>query len=88
MPPADVVTRDDGVTVFMDVPGISGDQLEIELDNDMLAVRGERPYPYATGTALPRSGSSNAASAASSAACGCRGASIPMPSRHRSRTAS
>ena len=46
VPPADVLVDDDGVTVYMDVPGISSDQLTIELENDMLTVRGERPYPY------------------------------------------
>ena len=34
------------VTVHMDVPGVSRDQIEIELVNDTLTVRGERPYPY------------------------------------------
>jgi HSP20 family protein len=32
----------------MDVPGLSADSLEIELDNDVLTVRGERPFPYST----------------------------------------
>ena len=45
-PPADVLVDDDGVTVVMDVPGVGSDQLDIELENDMLTVRGERPYPY------------------------------------------
>ena len=47
IPPADVIVDEDAVTVYMDVPGLTGDQLEIELENDILAVRGERPYPYA-----------------------------------------
>ncbi len=46
VPPADVLVDDDGVTVFMDIPGVGSDQLDIELENDMLTVRGERPYPY------------------------------------------
>jgi HSP20 family protein len=41
-----VLVDDDGVTVFMDIPGVGSDQLEIELENDMLTVRGERPYSY------------------------------------------
>ena len=45
-PPADVLVDDDGVTVYMDVPGVGSDQLDVELENDMLTVRGERPYPY------------------------------------------
>jgi HSP20 family protein len=46
VPPADVIVDDEAVTVFMDVPGISGEQLDVELENDVLTVRGERPYPY------------------------------------------
>jgi HSP20 family protein len=49
IPPADVIVSDDGVTVYMDVPGLNAESLEIELDNDVLTVRGERPFPYATG---------------------------------------
>ena len=45
-PPADVIVTDDGVTVAMDVPGIPADKLDIELENDVLTVRGERPTPY------------------------------------------
>ena len=29
----------------MDVPGLRSDNLEIELENDQLTVRGERPFP-------------------------------------------
>jgi HSP20 family protein len=47
VPPADVLVDADGVIVYMDVPGVSADQLDIELENDLLTVRGERPYPYA-----------------------------------------
>jgi len=46
VPPADVIATDDGVTVQMDLPGVSGDQLDIELENDLLTIRGERPFPY------------------------------------------
>jgi HSP20 family protein len=46
VPPADVIATDDGVTVQMDLPGISGEQLDIELENDSLTIRGERPFPY------------------------------------------
>jgi HSP20 family protein len=46
LPPADVLVTDADVTVHMDVPGISREQLDIELENDVLTVRGERPYPY------------------------------------------
>jgi HSP20 family protein len=46
VPPADVLVDDEGVTVYMDVPGLRHGNLEIELENDTLTVRGERPYPY------------------------------------------
>jgi HSP20 family protein len=45
VPPADVVVHDDGVAVYMDVPGLSADSLEIEIENDVLTVRGERRPP-------------------------------------------
>ena len=45
-PPADVLVDDDGVTVHLDVPGLHADNLEIELENEVLMVRGERPVPY------------------------------------------
>jgi HSP20 family protein len=46
VPPADVLVDNDGVTVYMDVPGIPADALDIELENDVLSIRGERPFPY------------------------------------------
>jgi HSP20 family protein len=46
IPPADVIISEQGVTVYMDVPGLNAESLEIELENDVLTVRGERPYPY------------------------------------------
>ncbi len=48
VPAADVLATDGDVTVHLDVPGLHVDDLEIELENDLLTVRGERPYPYAT----------------------------------------
>jgi HSP20 family protein len=48
IPPADVIVGDEGVTVYMDVPGLNAESLELELENDVLTVRGERPFPYAT----------------------------------------
>jgi HSP20 family protein len=47
MPPADLLIDDDGVTVYMDVPGLHPDNLQIELENDTLTISGERPFPYA-----------------------------------------
>jgi HSP20 family protein len=49
VPAADLLVTDEDVKVFMDVPGLSVDDLEIELVDDVLAIRGERAFPYATG---------------------------------------
>jgi HSP20 family protein len=49
VPPADVIVSDRSVTVHMDVPGLRTDDLEIDLENDTLTVRGERPFPYRGG---------------------------------------
>ena len=46
IPPADLLVDEEGVTVYIDVPGLHADNLEIELENDTLTVRGERPFPY------------------------------------------
>jgi HSP20 family protein len=45
-PPADVLIDEEGVQVYMDVPGVTREQLEVNLENEVLTVRGERPFPY------------------------------------------
>jgi HSP20 family protein len=45
-PPADLLEDEDGFTVYMDVPGVRSEDLEIELEDDDLTVRGRRPFPY------------------------------------------
>ncbi|MEA2247009.1 MAG: hypothetical protein QOH46_1538 [Solirubrobacteraceae bacterium] len=45
IPPADVIVTESGVTVLMDVPGLTRDDIDIELDNDTLTIRGERRPP-------------------------------------------
>jgi HSP20 family protein len=49
VPAADVIVTQDEVTVNMDVPGLTVDDLSIELEGDTLTVRGERAFPYARG---------------------------------------
>ena len=46
VPAADVLASEDEVVVHMDVPGLAAENLEIELENDVLTVRGERTFPY------------------------------------------
>jgi HSP20 family protein len=48
VPAADVVVTDEDLTVTMDVPGFKVDDLSIELEGDILAVRGERTLATAT----------------------------------------
>jgi HSP20 family protein len=45
-PLADVIVSEEDVQVYMDMPGVSSDDLQLELENDVLTVRGERPFPY------------------------------------------
>lgn len=47
VPAADILVSDDAVDVYMDVPGFGVDDLDIELVDNTLTVRGERNYPYA-----------------------------------------
>jgi HSP20 family protein len=46
LPPADLLVDDEGVTVLIDVPGLTAGDLEIELENQTLSIRGERRCPY------------------------------------------
>lgn len=46
-PPADVLVSDTDVTVHLDLPGMRAEEIEIELDNDVVSIRGERRFPYA-----------------------------------------
>lgn len=46
IPPADLLIDDEGVDVYIDVPGLKRENLDIELENDTLTVRGDRPFPY------------------------------------------
>jgi len=47
-PAADLVASEEEVTLVMDVPGFKTDDLEIELNDGVLRIRGERRYPYAS----------------------------------------
>ena len=84
IPPADLLVDDDGVTVYMDVPGLRTENLEIELENDVLTVRGERPFPYPARTAKARCAGSSGDSGASSVVSVFPVDSIQTPSRRRS----
>jgi len=46
MPPTDLLSGERDVRVVMDVPGFRVGDLEIELADGTLTIRGERRYPY------------------------------------------
>jgi HSP20 family protein len=46
MPATDLLVGEEDVRLVMDVPGLKAEDLEIELADGTLAVRGERGYPY------------------------------------------
>jgi HSP20 family protein len=46
MPATDLLVDEDDVRLVTDVPGLKPDDLEIELADGVLTVRGERSYPY------------------------------------------
>jgi HSP20 family protein len=47
LPPADVTVSDSDLVLTLDLPGLTADDLEIELVDGYLAVRGERKRPEA-----------------------------------------
>ncbi|HOE94948.1 MAG TPA: Hsp20/alpha crystallin family protein [Candidatus Sumerlaeota bacterium] len=40
IPPVDIYEHDHGLTVFADMPGVSSDRVEVNVDNDVLTIRG------------------------------------------------
>jgi HSP20 family molecular chaperone IbpA len=44
-PLTDVVEREDGVHIFMDMPGVSKDGLQVELESGEMVVSGRSGYP-------------------------------------------
>ena len=48
LPAMDLVETDDHFVLRADLPGLSEDDVDVTLENDVLTVRGERRYPYGT----------------------------------------
>jgi HSP20 family protein len=46
LPPADIAVTDEAVTVVLDVPGVKAEDLDVQLQGDVLTIRGERAWPY------------------------------------------
>ena len=81
LPAADVTVSDSDLVLTLDLPGFTADDLEIEVVDGYLAVRGERKRPEtAEGT---RWAHNERRSVASSGASPCPMASTPTRSRRR-----
>ena len=46
LPLADITVTDEAVTVILDVPGVKAEHLDVQLQGDVLTIRGERTWPY------------------------------------------
>ncbi len=44
MPPVDIAETDDGLVLYAELPGLSKDDLEITLEDNVLTLRGERRF--------------------------------------------
>ena len=44
VPATDIVEMEDGVHIFMDLPGVGPDNLSIDLEEDEVTIRGESRY--------------------------------------------
>ena len=53
--PADLIETADGVEVTVDVPGVSGDTLDVQITGNMLTISGSRPEPQAQTGAIVHS---------------------------------
>jgi HSP20 family protein len=49
-PPVDVVEDESGITLSVDLPGVTNDRLQVRVDGDTLMVEGEPSLDVPTGT--------------------------------------
>jgi HSP20 family molecular chaperone IbpA len=49
IPPADVLEDEDGITLYLDMPGVSKDRLKVEADRNALVIEGEVQLSMAAG---------------------------------------
>ncbi len=48
MPPTDILEREEGYHIFMDLPGVAADSLSIDLEQNELTIRGTSSYTAKT----------------------------------------
>jgi HSP20 family molecular chaperone IbpA len=49
MPSTDILECEDGFHIYMDIPGVSADELSIDLEENELAIRGKSRYDAIAG---------------------------------------
>lgn len=49
VPATDILEREDGFHIFVDLPGVAPDKLTIDLEQNELTIRGESDYDGAAG---------------------------------------
>ncbi|UCC68239.1 MAG: Hsp20/alpha crystallin family protein [Armatimonadota bacterium] len=49
-PPVDIYERDDSLVLLMDLPGITREDIDLQVDSNTLTVQGERPGEAAAAT--------------------------------------
>jgi len=85
-PAVDVFEDEDGLHLFVEVPGVSQDEIDIRVEGDTLTLRGERKLEQAAEKQGYRN-SSSGPTARSTARSRCPRPSTPSTSAPRPRTA-
>ncbi|MBL8482709.1 MAG: Hsp20/alpha crystallin family protein [Rhodocyclaceae bacterium] len=49
VPPVDVIETPDGITLWLDMPGVPKDKLVVRVDNDALTIEGSATFPTPDG---------------------------------------
>jgi len=45
-PPVDIFEKEDGITIIMEIPGVSEEDIDLQITDGVLTVRGEKKLPY------------------------------------------
>ncbi|UOD34188.1 Hsp20/alpha crystallin family protein [Deferribacteraceae bacterium V6Fe1] len=45
-PPVDIFEKEDGITIIMEIPGVSESDIDLQITDGVLTVRGEKKLPY------------------------------------------
>ncbi|MBC7196004.1 MAG: Hsp20/alpha crystallin family protein [Deferribacterales bacterium] len=45
-PPVDIFEKEDGITIIMEIPGVSENDIDLQITDGVLTVRGEKKLPY------------------------------------------